>query len=111
MRLALLASALTAGVMWLALGGAPAQSQKEEKSATCQTCGQGSSCPHCQGYPHHGWQGMHKWEYKCVHQSERPNKKAAEAMTEQFNGLAEDGWRLAKADDGFWCFHRIRSSQ
>lgn len=125
MRLALLASTLTAGVMWLTLGGTPAQSQTEAKPATCETCGRGTSCPYCakgadcphcmqgaaspncKGHPRYG---AHKWEYKCVHQSERANKKAAEAMTEQFNGLGEDGWRLAKADAGFWCFIRIRTS-
>lgn len=111
MRLAFFASVLTAGIMWLALGGAPAQSQKEAKPTTCQSCGQGSSCPHCKAHPHHGWQGMHQWEYQCVHQSERVSKKAAEAMTAEFNALGKDGWRLAKADGGFWCFHRIRSSQ
>lgn len=126
MRLALLASTLTAGAMWFALGGAPAQSQTEAKPATCETCGRGTSCPHCakgadcphcmQGAacPHckgHPRYGAHKWEYKCVHQSERANKKAADVMTEQFNGLGEDGWRLAKADSGFWCFIRIRTSE
>jgi hypothetical protein len=49
MRFATLASLLTAGVMWLALGGAPAQSQTtDEKATSCQTCGEKSSaCPHC----------------------------------------------------------------
>jgi hypothetical protein len=126
MRLALLASTLTAAAMWLALGGAPAQSQTEAKPATCATCGQGSggphcakgadcpyfadgkACPHCTGHPHFR---QHKWEYQCVHQSERANKKAADAMTEQFNALGEEGWRLAKADAGFWCFMRIRASE
>jgi len=125
MRIALLASALTAGVMWLALGGAPVQSQTEAKPATCETCGRGNcphcakgvdgpqcshgkTCPHCTGHP--GFRA-HKWEYKCVHQSERANKKAADAMSEQFNGLGAEGWRLAKADAGFWCFTRIVSAQ
>ena len=142
MRFALLASALTAAVMWLALGGAPAQSQGDDKAVSCQTCGQGTACPHCaagekcphctegktcphckqgkacahcgKGHAHHGCQGKwgsHKWEYKCVHQSERANKKAAEAMSAQFSGLGENGWRLAKADAGFWCFARVRSEQ
>jgi len=118
MRSVLLASALTAGVMWLALGGAPAQSQTDAKPAACQTCGQAgaSSCPHCaakKGCPHskgQGYHGAHKHEYKCVHQSERANKKAAEAMSAQFSGLGEDGWRLAKADNGFWCFSRARGA-
>jgi len=111
MRLALLTSVLTAGVMWLALGGNPAQSQTESKPAMCQSCGKTCDCPHRQGHPHHGWQGPHQWEYKCVHQSERPNKKAAEAMTHQFNALGKDGWRLTETDGGFWCFSRIRSGQ
>ncbi len=138
MRSVLLASALTAGVMWLALGGAPAQSQADDKAASCETCAQGSDCPHCaegktcphctegkacpyckQGKTacthcgkskgHHGsygkW-GSHKWEYKCV----RPNKKP-EAMTKQFSGLGEKGWKLAQADSGVWCFSRIRSAE
>jgi len=49
MRLATLASLLTAGALWLALGSAPAQSQTEDKAASCQTCGQSSTaCPHCE---------------------------------------------------------------
>ncbi|MGB8330448.1 MAG: hypothetical protein WCE62_10000 [Polyangiales bacterium] len=123
MRIVLLASALTAGVIWLALGGAPVQSQTEAKPATCETCGQagscpycakgadcphGKTCPHCKGNPRYG---AHKWEYKCVHQSERADKKAAEAMTEQFNGLGAEGWRLAKADNGFWCFMRMHQTK
>jgi hypothetical protein len=109
MRLAALTSMLTAGLMWLALGGNPAQSQTEAKPATCQTCGKAgaSSCPHCKG---HGYHGAYKLEYKCVHQSERANKKAAEAMTAQFSGLGEGGWRLAKVDNGFWCFSRARGA-
>lgn len=111
MRLALFASALTALVMWFALGNTPARSQQAEtKPATCQTCGQKKDCPYC-GHPHAGWRGPHKWEYKCVHQSERASGKAAEAMTTQFNGLGEEGWRLAKADSGFWCFSRVRPTQ
>jgi hypothetical protein len=107
MRLALFASVLTAIVMWFVLADTPARSQQSEtKPATCQTCGQAKSCPHC-GHPHGGWGGAHQWEYKCVHQSERPSKKAAEAMTEQFTGLGEEGWHLAKADGGFWCFSRM----
>jgi len=112
MRLALFASALTATIMWFALGNnTPARSQQSEtKPATCQTCGQAKNCPSC-GQAHHGWGGPHKWEYKCVHQSERPSKKAAEAMTEQFTGLGEEGWHLAKADGGFWCFTRMPPAQ
>ena len=129
MRSVLLASALTAGVMWLALGGAPAQSQADDKAASCETCAQGSDCPHCaegkacphckqgktacthcgKSQGHHGCRGKwgsHKWEYKCV----RPNKKPA-AMTKQFSGLGEEGWKLAQADGGVWCFSRIRSPQ
>jgi hypothetical protein len=121
MRLAALASMLTAGLMWLALGGNPAQSQSqsEKEPTACQTCGQGgaSSCPHCaakKGCPHckgHGFHGAHAFEYKCVHQSERANKKAADAMSAQFSGLGEDGWRLAKADNGFWCFSRFKAAK
>lgn len=138
MRSVLLASALTAGVMWLALGGAPAQSQADDKAASCETCAQGSDCPHCaegktcphctegkacphckqgktacthcgKSQGHHGCRGKwgsHKWEYKCV----RPNKKP-EAMTKQFSGLGENGWKLAQADGGVWCFSRIRSAE
>ncbi|MGB5701468.1 MAG: hypothetical protein WBM48_01505 [Polyangiales bacterium] len=48
MRFATLASLLTAGVLWLALGSASVQSQADEKAASCQTCGQASAgCPHC----------------------------------------------------------------
>lgn len=132
MRLTILASLFTAGALWLALGGMQAQSQDEAKPATCQTCGQGAagtSCPHCvkgqtcphcaqgkacahcMGKPHYGCPGAHKHEYKCVHQSERANKKAAEEMSAQFNALGEDGWRLVKADSGFWCFVRPRGAQ
>ncbi|MGD8606498.1 MAG: hypothetical protein PVH21_04350 [Myxococcales bacterium] len=112
MRLALFASLLTGIVMWFALGNTPARSQQPETKpapTTCQSCGQAKGCPYC-GHPH-GWKGMHKWEYKCVHQSEKPSKKAAEAMSEQFTALGDEGWRLKKADDGFWCFARIRSAQ
>jgi len=132
MRLTILASLFTAGAMWIALGGNPAQSQDQAKPASCQTCGQsaaGTSCPHCakgqscphcdqgkacahcNGGPHHGWHAFHKHEYKCVHQSERANKKAADEMSAQFSALGEDGWRLAKADAGFWCFSRVRAAQ
>lgn len=128
MRLAVLASVLTAAAMWLALGGHPAQSQTEAKPATCEGCGKpacphcaagkdcphctyGKACPHCGKHPHGGWFGAHKWEYKCVHQSDRASKKAAEDMTAQFNALGGEGWRLAKADNGFWCFSRIRPEQ
>jgi len=48
MRSVFLASALTAGLMWLAFGSAPAQSQTDGAAASCQTCGgQGAACPHC----------------------------------------------------------------
>ena len=138
MRSVLLASALPAGAMRLALGGAPAQSQADDKAASCETCAQGSDCPHCaegktcphctdgkacpyckqgksacthcgKSQGHHGCRGKwgsHKWEYKCV----RPNKKP-EAMTKQFSGLGEKGWKLVQADGGVWCFSRIRSAQ
>ena len=137
MRSVLLASALTAGVMWLALGGAPAQSQTDAAAASCQTCAQGADCPHCaagktcphctegKACPHckqgkacahcgkskahqgcHGKWGSHKWEYKCV----RPAKKP-EAMTKQFSGLGDEGWKLMDADGGIWCFGRVQQTQ
>ena len=108
---------LTAGLMWLALGGNPVQSQTETKPADCQTCGQAGAtgCPHCAGKKgsgyHGGHHGAHQFDYKCVHQSERANKKAADAMSSQFSGLGEEGWRLAKADNGFWCFSRFRGAK
>jgi hypothetical protein len=110
MRLALLASVLTAGIMWLALGGARVQSQNEAASSQCTTCGQAKACPHCTGKVH-GWHQAHQYEYKCVHQSERTSKKAADAMSAQFSGLGEEGWRLAKADSGFWCFMKAKATK
>ena len=120
--------------MWLAFGGAPVQSQADDKAVSCQTCAQGSSCPHCaagkecphcthgktcpyctqgkacahcgKGHGHHGKWGSHKWEYKCV----RPGKKP-DAMTKQFSGLGEEGWRLVEADGGIWCFSRVQKTQ
>jgi len=134
MRSVLLASALTAGVMWLALGSAPAESQSDGKAASCQTCGQSLTCPHCaagkdcphctegkacphckqgkacaqcgKGHPHQGHWGSHAWEYKCV----RPAKKP-EAMTQQFSGLGDEGWRLVEADGGVWCFSRMKRTE
>ena len=134
MRSVLFASALTAGLMWLALGSAPAASQADGNSGSCQTCGQSKACPHCaagkdcphcdagktcphckqgkacahcgKGHRHHGHWGSHKWEYKCV----RPAKKP-EAMTQQFSGLGDEGWRLVEADGGVWCFSRIKRTQ
>ncbi len=135
MRSVLLASALTAGVMWVAMGGAPAQSQADDKAVSCQTCAQGSDCPHCAAgktCPHctegktcpyckqaktcsdcgkskhscHGKWGSHKWEYKCLRAPKKPD-----AMSEQFSGLGEEGWRLVQADGGIWCFSRIRGAQ
>lgn len=47
MRSVLFASVLTAGLMWLALGSAPAESQPDDKAASCQTCAQSAACPHC----------------------------------------------------------------
>ena len=121
--------------MWLALGSNPAQSQTEAKPATCQTCAQGDACPHCaagEKCPHctegktcphckqgkacshcgkahrgcHGKWGSHKWDYKCV----RPSKKP-EAMTKQFSGLGAEGWRLVEADGGIWCFAKMQKAQ
>lgn len=118
MRLAALASIITAGLMWLALGGVPVQSQTKKsaeatscqsccKGNACQGCGQGKSCPYHGGG--HGWHhGAHPHEYKCVHQSERPSSKAADAMSAQFSALGAEGWHLAKADNGFWCFKRMK---
>lgn len=88
-------------------------------------CTEGKACPHCkdgQACPHsakgkacthcgkgrglHGKWGSHKWDYKCV----RPTKKP-EAMSKQFSGLGEQGWRLIEADGGIWCFSRMRKGQ
>jgi len=134
MRFALLASALTAGIMWLAFGGVPAQSQTDGSAVSCQTCAQGAACPRCaadKNCPHctegktcphckqgkacahcgkahgyHGKWGSHKWEYKCV----RPAKKP-DPMTKQFSGLGDQGWKLVEADGGIWCFSRIQKAQ
>lgn len=110
MRFALLASVLTAGAMWLALGGAPVQSQTEAAPAECTACAKGKTCSHCGGKGH-GWHHAQQFEYKCVHQSERTSKKAADAMSAQFSGLGEQGWRLAKADSGFWCFMKAKGAK
>ena len=107
MRLALFASALTAAAMWVALGGAPVLSQEEPTKRPCATCAQSKACPPCG----HGSGHPHRYDYKCVHQSERTTKKAAEAMTAQFTSLGQDGWRLAKADNGFWCFMRVQRAK
>jgi len=136
MRSVLFTSAF-AVLTWLALGGSPAQAQADDKAVSCQTCAQGSSCPHCaegkncphcdegktcphckqgkacahcgKGKAHHGchdkW-GSHKWEYKCI----RPAKKP-DAMTKQFSGLGDQGWKLVEADGGIWCFSRIQKTQ
>ena len=111
MRLALFASALTAVAMWLALGGAPVSSQEEPTTRSCAACAQSKARPRC-GHGHgHGSGHPHRYDYKCVHQSERTTQRAAEAMTAQFNGLGQDGWRLAKADNGFWCFMRVQDAK
>ncbi len=143
MRSVLLASVFTTGLIWLALGSAPAESQANGKAASCQTCGQSAACPHCaagkdcphcsegktcphcaegkacphckqgkacahcgKGHPHHGHWGSHTWEYKYV----RPAKKP-EAMTQQFSGLGDEGWRLVEADGGVWCFSRMKRTE
>jgi hypothetical protein len=124
-------------MMWLAFGSTPAQSQTDAKDVSCQTCAKGDACPHCaagKNCPHcdegktcphckqgkacahcgkgkahqgcHGKWGSHKWEYKCV----RPSKKP-DAMTKQFSGLGEEGWRLVEADGGIWCFSRVQRAQ
>jgi len=28
-----------------------------------------------------------------------------------FSGLGEEGWRLARADNGFWCFMRAKDTK
>jgi hypothetical protein len=143
MRSVLLASVFSAGLIWLALGSAPAESQANGKAASCQACGESAACPHCaagkdcphcsegktcphcaegkacphckqgkacahcgKGHPHHGHWGSHTWEYKCV----RPAKKP-EAMTQQFSGLGDQGWRLVEADGGVWCFSRMKRTE
>lgn len=81
----------------------------------CPHCESGEACPHCKGdaacphcakgksWSHHGKWGAHKWDYKCV----RPPKKPAD-MTKQFKALGADGWRLLEADDGIWCFAKMK---
>jgi len=107
MRLALVTSAITAAAMWLVLGGSPAESQKKnQKTAQCEYCSHDHACPHCKKAGHGAHHHSHRYEYKCVHQSERANKKAAQQMSDQFTALGQEGWRLSKADNGFWCFKR-----
>jgi hypothetical protein len=137
MRSVLLASALTAGVMLLAFGGTPAQSQTDGKDVSCQTCAKGDGCPHCaagkdcphctegktcpycnqgktcaqcgKGKAHQGCHG--KWgSHKWEYKCVRPAKKPAE-MTKDFSGLGEEGWKLVEADSGIWCFSRVRREQ
>lgn len=105
------------------------------KSADCPHCTAGASCPHCtdgkdcphcakgekacphsakgaacghcgKGHPRHGKWGSHKWEYKCVLPPKKPD-----AMSKQFSGLGERGWRLVEADGGVWCFSRMVKSK
>jgi hypothetical protein len=137
MRLFTLASLLIAGFAWFALSSGPAEVSADEKAPSCQTCGQsptacphcaagkdcphctaGKTCPHCKGdaacphcaksksCSHHGKWGAHTWDYKCV----RPSKKPAD-MTKQFKALGDEGWRLVEADDGIWCFTKMKKSQ
>lgn len=115
MRLAIITSIVAASAVWLALGGSPVLSQKQGAGPMqCESCGQSKGCSHCEskGCPHcakgAGWHNPHQYEYKCVHQSERASKKAADAMTTQFTALGAEGWRLSKADGGFWCFKRVK---
>lgn len=132
MRFIALASLLLAGVVWFALGSFPTPSQADQHTSTCETCGKKSGeCPHCaagKDCPHcdqgktcahcgekgscahcgpHGYHGAwgHKWEYKCV----RPSKKPEDA-TKQFNAMGDEGWRLKQADGGLWCFARMKQS-
>lgn len=138
MRLATLASLLTAGVMWLALGGAPAQSQTtDEKTVSCQTCAQSpSACPHCAAgkeCPHctHGKECPHCQGAKaCSHCAKGKScspcghhgkwgshkwdykcvrpAKKPAEMTKQFKALGDEGWKLLEADGGVWCFAKIK---
>ena len=94
MKLVTLASLLVVALSF-ALVGAPAISDADSHSSTCETCSQGAKT---------GKPGEHRWEYKCV----RPSKKA-DAMTSQFNALGADGWRLKEADSGFWCFAKPKA--
>lgn len=123
MRLAALASLLTAGLIALAMAVAPMLSHADSPAASCSTCGKGkstapSSCPRCDngkscssckgdGYRgHHGTWGAHKWEYKCV----RPGKKT-DAMSQQFTAMGDQGWLLKEAEGGIWCFARMKPSK
>ena len=76
-----------------------------EKGQTCPHCDKKGTCPHCARHGHHGHHGAwpHKWEYKCV----RPTRKP-EDTTKQFNALGAEGWRLKQADGGLWCFARMK---
>jgi hypothetical protein len=126
MKFVAFASLLAIAALSFALAGTPAVSEADSHKSTCETCGKapkaecphcaaGETCPHCEKgeacphctkghHGHHGWRG-HEWEYKCV----RPGKKAGE-MTEQFNGLGAEGWKLKQADGGFWCFARMKAN-
>ena len=71
--------------------------------AACPHCAKGKSCTHCGHHGKHGKWGAHKWDYKCV----RPQKKPAD-MTKQFKALGDQGWKLAEADGGIWCFVKMK---
>ena len=128
MKFVALASLFVIAALSFALAGTPTTTEADSHKSTCETCGQssktecphcaagetcphcdkGEACPHCGQKGHHGHHGSwagHEWEYKCV----RPSKKPG-AMTEQFNGLGAEGWRLKQADGGFWCFARMKSN-
>ena len=73
------------------------------KGKACPHCAKGKTCSHCGHHGHHGKWGSHKWDYKCV----RPPKKPAD-ITKQFKALGDEGWRLAEADGGIWCFSKMK---
>ena len=115
MKLVAFASLFVIAALSFALAGMPATTEADSHTSTCQTCGKspkpecphcaaGEACPHCNKGRHGSWAG-HAWEYKCV----RPSKKV-ETMTEQFNALGAEGWKLKQADNGFWCFAKMKSN-
>ena len=126
MKIVSLAAVIALGGIVFALSGVPATSEADSHEASCETCGKakagtcphcdsgkecphcdhGKACPHCGHHGHHGnWAGP-AWEYKCV----RPGKKP-EAMEQLVDALGAEGWRLKGADDGTWCFSRIKRSE
>jgi hypothetical protein len=97
MRFALLASALTAGIMWLAFGGVPAQSQTEGSAVSCQTCAQGAACPHCaagKDCPH------------CTHGKDCPYCTAGKACPHSKQGKACAHCGKSHGHHGKWGSHK-----